>query len=299
MEAFKLQSAMEYLMTYGWAILIIAIVLGAIFGLGLFNSANLAPKVSAGSCQVYRPQGPGTTSFINTEGACSNEDPQFAAQFNGVSSYINIPYSNTLYPTQYITVSLWFKTTESISGGWSQLINTAGFDSNCDSGIYCIRICCSTFYVSVATTTGSNHNTGLANSALPASQQMNSGNWNNVIEVYNGAMLYLYWDGALKKSISVTGTLLQSSNSITISDPAFAAYQGSIENVQIYNTSLTTNEITALYDEGIGGDPLVLNNLVAWWPLNGNANDYSGNFNNGLPTNVVFTSAWTSGYTAP
>ncbi len=40
----KAQSAMEYLMTYGWAILIIAVVLGALFSLGIFNSATLAPK---------------------------------------------------------------------------------------------------------------------------------------------------------------------------------------------------------------------------------------------------------------
>ncbi len=37
----KAQSAMEYLMTYGWAILIIAVVLGALFSLGVFGSGNL------------------------------------------------------------------------------------------------------------------------------------------------------------------------------------------------------------------------------------------------------------------
>ncbi|MEM3572606.1 MAG: hypothetical protein QW530_02660 [Candidatus Micrarchaeaceae archaeon] len=37
----KLQSAMEYLMTYGWAILVIAVVLGALFSLGVFSSASL------------------------------------------------------------------------------------------------------------------------------------------------------------------------------------------------------------------------------------------------------------------
>ncbi|MDE1854759.1 MAG: hypothetical protein KGH57_00340 [Candidatus Micrarchaeota archaeon] len=36
----KAQSAMEYLMTYGWAILIIAVVLGALFSLGVFSSNN-------------------------------------------------------------------------------------------------------------------------------------------------------------------------------------------------------------------------------------------------------------------
>ena len=36
----KAQSAMEYLMTYGWAILIIAVVLGALFSLGVFSSSS-------------------------------------------------------------------------------------------------------------------------------------------------------------------------------------------------------------------------------------------------------------------
>ena len=39
--AFKGQSAMEYLMTYGWAILIIAVVLSALLALGIFNSSGL------------------------------------------------------------------------------------------------------------------------------------------------------------------------------------------------------------------------------------------------------------------
>ncbi len=37
----RMQSAMEYLMTYGWAILIIAVVLGALFSLGVFSKASL------------------------------------------------------------------------------------------------------------------------------------------------------------------------------------------------------------------------------------------------------------------
>ena len=41
MKRHKAQSAMEYLMTYGWAILIIAVVLGALFSLGVFSGSNL------------------------------------------------------------------------------------------------------------------------------------------------------------------------------------------------------------------------------------------------------------------
>jgi hypothetical protein len=37
----KAQSAMEYLMTYGWAILIIAVVLGVLFSMGVFSGNNI------------------------------------------------------------------------------------------------------------------------------------------------------------------------------------------------------------------------------------------------------------------
>ena len=40
----KSQSAMEYLMTYGWSILIIAVVIASLIELGVFNSASTAPS---------------------------------------------------------------------------------------------------------------------------------------------------------------------------------------------------------------------------------------------------------------
>jgi hypothetical protein len=58
-------------------------------------------------------------------------------------------------------------------------------------------------------------------------------------------------------------------------------FNGSIANIQIYNTALTPQEIQYLYQQGLGGGPVRLQNLVAWWPLNGDAKDYSGNNNHG------------------
>ncbi|MDE1865549.1 MAG: hypothetical protein KGH94_02835 [Candidatus Micrarchaeota archaeon] len=40
MPMLRQQSAMEYLMTYGWSILIIAIVIAALFVLGVFNGTG-------------------------------------------------------------------------------------------------------------------------------------------------------------------------------------------------------------------------------------------------------------------
>ncbi|MGC8538172.1 MAG: hypothetical protein ACP5MZ_04335, partial [Candidatus Micrarchaeia archaeon] len=75
---------------------------------------------------------------------------------------------------------------------------------------------------------------------------------------------------------------------------------GRLANVQLYNTALSINDIKALYKEGIGGAPIKIQSLVGWWPLNGNANDYSGNGNNGVPNgDITYSSNWYSGYTVP
>jgi hypothetical protein len=70
-------------------------------------------------------------------------------------------------------------------------------------------------------------------------------------------------------------------------------FNGSIANLQIYNTSLTENQIGQIYSQGIGGIPLSNAGLLAWYPLQGNANDYSGHGNVGFPENVTYTN---SGY---
>ena len=65
---------------------------------------------------------------------------------------------------------------------------------------------------------------------------------------------------------------------------------GSEENIQMYDTVLSPSMIQSLYYEGIGGLPLanLSNSLVGWWPLDGNANDYSGNGNVGYPYNITY-----------
>ena len=63
---FKLQSAMEYLMTYGWAILVIAIVLVALYALGVFNgTAFLQPSCIASSGYICTNQSAVTYRLSN------------------------------------------------------------------------------------------------------------------------------------------------------------------------------------------------------------------------------------------
>ena len=68
-------------------------------------------------------------------------------------------------------------------------------------------------------------------------------------------------------------------------------FNGSIANVQVYNSTLTSSQIYSIYQQGYSGRPISGNSLVAWYPLNGNANDYSGNGNNANTVNTIFTDA--------
>jgi hypothetical protein len=53
----KAQSAMEYLMTYGWAILIVIIVAAALYALGIFNPATYTQSTAVGFQGFQVPTG--------------------------------------------------------------------------------------------------------------------------------------------------------------------------------------------------------------------------------------------------
>ena len=63
-----------------------------------------------------------------------------------------------------------------------------------------------------------------------------------------------------------------------------------ISNVQVYDFAFSKNQLSTAFDLGYAGLPVSTNGLIAWLPLDGNANDYSGNNNNGVATNVNFVS---------
>jgi len=283
----KAQSALEYLMTYGWAILIISVVLAALFQLGVFNPMTFAPKAPPGSCQVFRPNGPGTTSFINLEGVCSGELPQYVAMFSG-SGYINI--GNVLNSPPQITLSAWIRPQISSSIYWYDIVS---------KGIWC-----SASYDAIIRQNGAQLGLCYGSTGPEPSVSIRNGTWYNLVYVANSTQINMYVNGvSVYSGAGSTATSTTQNALIGSGDNGNAGvynFVGNIANVQIYNKSLSANEIQALYLEGIGGAPIDLQNLVGWWPLNGNANDYSGNGNNGqIIGNVNFISNWYNGYTPP
>ncbi|HIH50538.1 MAG: hypothetical protein ABSE71_05245 [Candidatus Micrarchaeaceae archaeon] len=111
MKRHKAQSAMEYLMTYGWAILIIAVVLGALFSLGVFSGNSiLGTACIAGSgylCQtpIYQHTNGNVLVTLgqNTGTAWSSANFLFVPQGTVISSTTGLPVTMT-YP--YLTALL-------------------------------------------------------------------------------------------------------------------------------------------------------------------------------------------------
>ena len=277
---------MEYLMTYGWAILIIAVVLAVLFQLGVFSGGNFTPKAQAGSCQVSR-----TVAGVSLEGQCNGMLPQFVGQFNGQSSNVAVSNNNNQDITGALTVSVWVyvKSTASSYGGI--VTKTTNYDSATTG--YVIR-------------TVQNQNdlqvwvgNGIAGTYPEMPITLNT--WHSIIYTYaSGSGGTAYVDGVAAGTLANIGAIDPTTNTLYIGKSYDNQYlDGMVADVQIYNASLSNSEVESLYLEGIGGAPVRPQNITAWYPLNGNANDYSGNNNNGQLNGVTFSSAWEGSYTAP
>jgi hypothetical protein len=124
--------------------------------------------------------------------------------------------------------------------------------------------------------------------------------WHHVAVTCISGLVQLYLDG------QPTATALQMNPNISGANKALGAnidnsgsnnFVGSLDDIGIWNRALTQQEITALYN----GEPFnppstcnplpanLQNGLVGYWPFCGNANDESGNGNNGTVNGATLT----------
>ncbi len=96
--------------------------------------------------------------------------------------------------------------------------------------------------------------------------------------------------------IGPLNTVLPSANQSVISGRSGTSlhgdpyWNGLLSDLQVYNTSLSKQQVIQLYQNGPFGLPVNMQDIKLWIPLNGNPNDLSGSFNNGLQSvNVNYT----------
>ncbi len=278
---------MEYLMTYGWAILIISVVLGTLYQMGVFTSSSVTVRVPPGACKVLR-----TTSAVNLVGQCSGILPKYVGSFS--ASSIQVPSRASLSPSSQVTISFWMYSTLAPITSNACLHPLGKWSSTTDANYV--------FYYGVAPCVGGTSpniivyanvlNGGWTGVSPDSSSTISLYTWYSVIWSYGASGGSLYLNGVTQSGspvCSACGTLTTNVDNLQIDDGSF---NGFIADVQLYNTSLDSSQVQTLYLEGIGGAPVSPQYLVAWWPLNGDTNDYGGSNNNGAATGLTFVSQY-------
>ena len=210
-----------------------------------------------------------------------------STSFNGSSSYISVPNSAGNNMSTF-SVSFWFKT----SGQAGTLINNGGADSS-QRGWY-IAILSTGFLRFTTSTSGNADAYGTTNYA--------DNSWHNVVLIYtaglsNASPYNIYVDGNSTPEISGTDGRFTTTSTQPLTIGRFARtsigfFNGSIDQIRIFDTTLSASEVSDLYAE-----PAASNNTlnypagagcIAAYPLETDAVDLSGNYN-GTPSNVTFS----------
>ena len=163
-----------------------------------------------------------------------------AASFNGSSSRIDFPSS--LPDFNEFSISSWIKTTaHSANQGFIYEQKNTANNANIDYKVINSKFHCLTF-------------NGTTAKGATSDTSVNDGNWHHLVATRSGATIKLYIDGNLDKTITDGHTITIGSDSGVIGrHPSGVAYfNGSIDEVGIWNRALTSDEITKLYNNGNG-----------------------------------------------
>jgi len=107
--------------------------------------------------------------------------------------------------------------------------------------------------------------------------------WHQVVAVYDGATQYIYVDGVLKNSVPFIYNSFNSANwALGGYNGCNGGFNGKVDEIKVFSQALTGAEIQNMYNKSE-------NELAVFLPFNGNANDESGNGNNGTVEGASLT----------
>src|SRR5262249_32943187 len=181
-----------------------------------------------------------------------------ALVFNGTNSMVTIPDTASLHLTSGMTLEAWVNPSN-VSSAWRDVIYK-GNDNFYMEGTSNNN----SFPAGGATWSGA-HWTIYGTAALPANS------WSYVAVTYDGGSLRLYLNGTQVASKAQTGNLITSTNPLQIGgDSQYGQFfQGTIDEVRVYNVALTATQIQSDMATPIGGGggdtqpPTVPSNLAA------------------------------------
>jgi hypothetical protein len=279
---------MKRLMIYGSIMLIIAVALGIIFQSNVPDSSSHSINDQNYTCMVLR-----NSTSVSLAGRCSGQLPQYVASLN--KGVLQMAIADTTQSvSNSISISLWMMPTNVGAARinpidkkyWAEFAITVELDGTLSSY------------------QGPNSNNTAYCSRAWDGPKVQNGAWQNIVLTRSGngtsnGTISMYYNGnAISASQCYPGNAPVSSAAPIMVGYGYtgSGMEGLMSNIQIYNESLTANDVQTLYVEGIGGAPVLPASLIGWWPLNGNVKDYSGNGNDGVSIGLEYSGQWQSNY---
>ena len=160
--------------------------------------------------------------------------------FNGSNSYITVPTLSGF--TNYnFTMSFWFNSTSTAAQYFMDFRNPIYMEFGYDlgSGAY------NNTY-SFIIYTGTQY-------AIHSSANLRDGNWHHIAVTYDGVTLKMYIDNAtpITSTINDNTQYAGSGNAIGATPSGTAIFDGSMDQIRIFNTALTSTQIDDLYTNEI------------------------------------------------
>jgi len=158
-------------------------------------------------------------------------------QLNGTSDYISIGTSNLLDFQKYVTLAVWVKTS---AVGTVRAAVTRMQDNLPFKGYEIGKYSNDQAYFHAGGSYAAN--------VLTSGSAINDGAWHHIAGVYDGTTSYIYVDGVLANSATRTNNLSRGTDNFDIGiNYARAIYfNGSIDDVRVYNRALSAAEILAI-----------------------------------------------------
>lgn len=159
------------------------------------------------------------------------------------AQYVNVADSASLSITGNITISMWIKSNTKASASKFRVgVKKRRTGSDCYE-IYFDENGYTKFIVDTGTAKTITGGTDIFDNA-----------WHHVVGYYDGAKIYLYIDNSSDATgVAQTGSMTDTSDSLVIGFGAslhtiFEAFNGSIDDVRIFNRALSLREIADLYN---------------------------------------------------
>lgn len=238
---------------------------------GAYFTSPFAPSFSdraAGNLQLKSPNGIFTFSGFNRQGAFFNGN-SYIVTSEQQYKVVNYTVAAWIYPESMNGASIDYDRGPTGAGDSLDLVFSSDVGLPLPQGSMAFGLNSNNVFIGVNTL-----------------DQLATNHWYFVVGTFNSISgsavaasdFKIYLNGILSAQLPITigsapSSPLSGAGGILIGD----GFNGIISNLQIYNSTLSSYQVLHLYQEGIEGLPVANGTkLLGWYPLNGNAQDFSG-----------------------